>query len=146
MRSSLVLGLGKGERSHAFIASAARRSSWLLATVVAVLTAGCNPPAQSSAASAASAPQMVIDQAQLCEVNAWQHNLVASVWKPGQKVVFLPRTFGNAQLPILFAAVNCDLRYAVALTEGAVTCIYNPIQPAPVQPPTTDASQPASKP
>lgn len=146
MRSSLVLGLGKGVRSHAFIASAARRSSWLLATAVAVLTAGCNPQAQSPAASAAPAPQMAIDQAQLCEVNAWQHNLVASVCKPGQKVVFLPRSFGNAQLPILFAAVNCDLRYAVALTEGAVTCIYNPIQPAPAQPPAADASQPASKP
>lgn len=146
MRSSLVLGLGKGVRSRAFIASAARRSSWLLATAVVVFTAGCNPPAQSSAASAASAPQMVIDQAQLCEVNAWQHNLVASVCKPGQKVVFLPRSFGNAQLPILFAAVNCDLRYAVALTEGAVTCIYNPIQPAPAQPPAADASQPVSKP
>lgn len=108
--------------------------------------AGCNPQAQSPATGAASAPQTAIDQAQLCEVNAWQHNLVASVCKPGQKVVFLPRSFGNAQLPILFAAVNCDLRYGVALTEGAVTCIYNPIQPAPAQPPEADASQPVSKP
>ncbi|WP_157982585.1 hypothetical protein [Simplicispira lacusdiani] len=146
MRSSSVLCLGKGEQSHVFAASAVRCSSLVIATVVAASMAGCSPQAQSPATSAAPAPQMVIDQAQLCEVNAWQHDLVASVCKPGQKVVFLPRSFGNAQLPILFAAVNCDLRYAVALTEGAVTCIYSPIQPAPAQPAATDASQPASKP
>jgi len=70
-----------------------------------------------------------IDQANLCEVNAWSHDVVASVCRTGQKVVFLPRTFGNEQLPILFAAVNCDLRYSVALTSGAVTCIYGPITP-----------------
>jgi len=44
--------------------------------------------------------------------------------KVGRKVLFLPQTFGNEQLPVLFAAINCDLRYAVALTNGAVTCIY----------------------
>jgi hypothetical protein len=44
-------------------------------------------------------------------------------------VAFLPDRWGNEQLPVIFAAVNCDLRYSVALTEGAVTCIYAPITP-----------------
>jgi hypothetical protein len=70
------------------------------------------------------------DQANLCEVKGWQHDVVASACKPGQKVVFLPETFGNEQLPIIFAAVNCDHRYSVALTTGGVSCIYGPITPA----------------
>jgi hypothetical protein len=107
--------------------------------------AGCSQQTQSPATMAATAPQPAIDQAQLCEVNAWQHDVVASVCKPGQKVVFLPRNWGNAQLPVLFAAVNCDLRYAVTMTEGAVTCIYNPIQPVSA-PPEAGASQPVLKP
>jgi len=71
-----------------------------------------------------------IDQANLCEVSRWSYEDTASACRPGQKVVFLPKTFGNKQLPILFAGVNCDLRYSVALTDGAVTCIYGPITPA----------------
>lgn len=50
--------------------------------------------------------------------------------KPGQKVVFLPKTWGNAQLPVLFAGMNCDLSYAVVVTEGAVACIYRPVKTA----------------
>lgn len=72
-----------------------------------------------------------IDQTNLCEVKRWEHDIVKESCTPGQKVVYLPERFGNAQLPIFFAAVNCDLRYTVALTEGAVTCIYLPITPAP---------------
>lgn len=94
-----------------------------LALTLSLLTA-CN---QEKAA-----PQVVpsIDQMNLCEVNSWAPADVASRCKQGQKVVFLPPSFGNQQLPVIFAAVNCDLRYAVAMTTGAVTCIYEPIKPA----------------
>lgn len=68
----------------------------------------------------------VIDQAYLCEVSSWQAQDVSAACKPGQKVVFLPSSFGNEQLPIIFAALNCDLRYTVALTKGGVSCIYTP--------------------
>ena len=93
---------------------------------------GCNQAPSAPAPAVVSAPS--IDQANLCEVANWQHDEVAAQCKPGQKIVFLPRSFGNQQLPIIFAAVNCDLRYGVALTEGAVTCIYGPITPKPAQP------------
>ena len=90
---------------------------------VAATISGCsqNSPSASTETS--------IDQANLCEVKAWQHDVVSGLCKPGQKVVFLPSSFGNEQLPVIFAAVNCDLRYNVALTTGAVTCIYGPITP-----------------
>lgn len=44
--------------------------------------------------------------------------------KPGQRIVFLPSRFGNEQLPVLFAAANCDLRYSVVITNGGVACVF----------------------
>lgn len=41
-----------------------------------------------------------IDQLNLCHVSDWQHDVVAGSCKPGQKIVFLPKSFGNEQLPI----------------------------------------------
>lgn len=67
-----------------------------------------------------------LDQDSLCIVNSMAYDKIASQCEPGEKIVFLPPLFGNAQLPIKFAAVYCDLRYTVALTKGAVTCIYLP--------------------
>lgn len=89
------------------------------------------------------------DQTSICEVNRWQRDQTEAKCRVGQKVVFLPDTWGNAQLPILFTAVNCDLRYAVALTKGAVTCIYvGPLAPehrdATAAKPAPSASHPAS--
>lgn len=86
--------------------------------------AGCLP--SGAAAPTAPAPE----QGNLCEVTAWRKDAVARSCKPGQKVVFLPESFGNEQLPVIFAAVNCDLRYEVALTRGAVACIYAPLKDA----------------
>ncbi len=67
-------------------------------------------------------------QTTLCEVDTWQRIATAAACKPGEKVVFLPKRWGNDQLPVIFAAINCDMRYAVAMTSGAVTCIYAPIK------------------
>lgn len=113
------------------------RYSLLLAASLVTVASGCtqNPTAGPVAP--------VIDQANLCEVNAWQRDNVASVCKPGQKVVYLPSSFGNEQLPIIFAAVNCDLRYSVALTVGAVSCIYGPIISTPAEPEKQPAGKPA---
>lgn len=110
-----------------------RRVRFLAGAAILSLTAGmagCLP--SGVAAPSASAPE----QGTLCEVGAWRKDAVAKSCKPGQKVVFLPETFGNEQLPVIFAAVNCDLRYEVALTRGAVACIYAPL---------ADAAQPAAE-
>ena len=76
---------------------------------------------------------ITIDQQQLCEVKNWQKDATALVCKPGQKVLFLPATFGNEQVPILFAAVNCDHRFSIALTNGGVSCIYTPLKMTPAE-------------
>lgn len=108
---------------------------------------GCTQRDSQTAAALQGAKKTAeepIDQKNLCEVSVWQHDAVAAVCKPGQKIVFLPQSFGNEQLPIYFAAVNCDLRYNVALTNGAVTCIYQPITPASPSnnaPPASEASR-----
>ena len=109
-----------------------------------VLTAACDQPAVETA-KFGSPKEPDLQQQHLCEVIGWQRDVVAAACKPGQKVVFLPRNWGNAQLPVVFAAVNCDVRYAIALTEGAVMCVYHPTQ-SETATPANAASQPASKP
>lgn len=111
-----------------------------LAATALIAISGCTPPPTN-----VSVP-LAIDQSDLCEVKIWRHDDVASVCKPGQKVIFLPSSWGNEQLPILFAAVNCDLRFSVALTPGAVTCIYGPITPTPPEPEPKPVEKDASKP
>lgn len=104
-------------------------SALLLALAACATLAGCNQPQAAQSAVAAAPAQPAIDQANLCEVKAWQHDAVSQACKPGQKVVFAPDSWGNEQLPVFFAAVNCDMRFAVAMTKGAVSCIYGPITP-----------------
>ena len=87
----------------------------VLGAAVAALS-GCNQQSVS------------IDQENLCEVRGWQKDVTAASCKPGQKVVFLPSSFGNEQLPVIFAAVNCDHRFSIALTKGGVSCIYAPLK------------------
>lgn len=109
-----------------------------IAILVAATTFACSQQSPSPKTETS------IDQANLCEVKGWQHDVVSSTCKPGQKVIFLPSSFGNEQLPIIFAAVNCDLRYNIALTTGAVTCIYSPITPP--KPKSAEPAAPPNKP
>jgi hypothetical protein len=91
----------------------------LIVSAAAIAITGCNQqPGVKSDVS--------INQANVCEAGDSRRDVVASACKPGQKVVFLPQAWGNEQLPVLFAAINCDLRFSVVLTKGAVTCIYSP--------------------
>lgn len=125
-----------------------------VAALVPLLLPGCHAPTvtpQGVVPSVALAPATPVsqDQTRVCEVNKWQKDVTAATCTAGQKVVFLPDSWGNEQLPILFAAVNCDLRYAVALTNGGVTCIYvGPLAPerrgAAPAPAASSAARPAA--
>lgn len=115
---------------------AARLSRSLLLGGATLLLAACNSQAPAPAAVAPAEPAGP-DQSRICQVGDWH---VASDCKAGQKIVFLPESFGNEQLPVLFAALNCDLRYQVVTTRGAVTCIFGPIKPAAPAAPAQQAS------
>ena len=115
-----------------------------LTTALVASLAGCD---RSLPAAKGASPSASPDQATLCEVREWRRDVTEAACKAGQKAVFLPPRWGNEQLPILFAAVNCDLRYAVALTNGGVTCIYvGPLAPKPHEAPANaaPAAQPAA--
>ncbi len=79
---------------------------------------GNNPP---KPAESKPAP-VAIDQDNVCVVLSTSD--APKSCKDGEKVIFTPQSWGNEQLPILFAGFSCDLRYAVALTNGGVACIY----------------------
>ena len=116
------------------------RMKVISAAVATAALAGCQQASANAQAPAASVVAATdINQDVLCETSDWRQ---ADNCKPGQKIVFLPSSFGNEQLPVLFAAVNCDLRYQVALTKGAVTCIFRPSKPAAPQPAAAATSAP----
>lgn len=94
-----------------------------LLTASLVLLAGCQ---QGVGAVSAAEP---IDQDNLCQVSEWKLDTTSKACKPGQKVAFLPSRWSSEQLPIYFAAANCDMRYAVAQTNGGVVCIFKPVTP-----------------
>lgn len=96
-----------------------------LATLALLAMAGCTAQTQGSKDA---------DHQNICQVDDWGYAPVAKVCKPGQKVVFLPQRWGNEQLPIKFAAVNCDLGHSVVMNNGGVTCIYRPIKPTEAKP------------
>jgi hypothetical protein len=83
--------------------------------------AACTPPASAPASGAQLPTQSSLDQLDICQVRS---DSVAQKCKAGQKIVFLPSSWGSEQYPVVFAAANCDLRYSVAMTAGGVTCIY----------------------
>lgn len=92
----------------------------------AFVLAGCSPS---------------MDQSAVCEVGDWHFDSVARVCKPGQKVAFLPPASTSEQIPVIFAAVNCDMRHTIVISKNAAACIYLPIKPK--QPET--AAPPAKK-
>jgi len=69
-----------------------------------------------------------IDQATVCKSTSWKAADNVQTCKTGQKIAFLPNSFGNEQLPIMFVGLNCDLRYSVSLTTGGVVCVFNPVE------------------
>lgn len=122
----------------------------LVPVMMSVALLGCDanrtaPKADGSSVSSSPVVTTAIDQGHICEVHTWQKDATERTCKTGQKVVFLPQSWGSEQLPIMFTAVNCDLRYAVALTNGGVACIYaGPLAPAHDEAPAAAAT--ASKP
>ncbi|EKF9639309.1 hypothetical protein O1C50_003605 [Vibrio cholerae] len=67
-----------------------------------------------------------IDQDTLCTTASWKAVDNAGKCKEGSKIAFLPDSFGNEQLPIMFVALNCDLSHGISLTNGGAVCIFKP--------------------
>jgi len=108
------------------IAQATRRLCAPFLVVGVFVAAGCTPTAPAgSTVESTSAPE--IQQGQLCWVNNADFEAIYKECKPGSKILFTPPVFGRESIPIMFIAGNCDMRYSVAWTNGAVTCIYAPL-------------------
>ncbi|MBO7080470.1 MAG: hypothetical protein J6V99_00300 [Neisseriaceae bacterium] len=48
--------------------------------------------------------------------------------KNGDIVVFLPRSWGNEQLPIYFVNMFCNTNYQVIMNKAGVVCTYTDIR------------------
>ena len=80
----------------------------------------------STVISACSSPTIDINQDELCVVSSVDESL--KLCETGQKIIFQPDSWGNEQLPIMFAAGHCDHRFSIALSKGAVSCIFKPVE------------------
>lgn len=76
----------------------------------------------------AVAKETEVDSTTLCMVNGYNVSENLKKCEKGTKIAYLPQTFGNEQLPIMFVAGHCDLRYTVSLTTGGVVCVFNPVE------------------
>jgi hypothetical protein len=65
-----------------------------------------------------------IDQDTICKTDGTES---PDSCKVGQKIVFMPKTWGNEQMPVGFVAMYCDHRYSIFATKGGVSCIYKPV-------------------
>jgi hypothetical protein len=93
---------------------------WPALLLGASLISGCGKPAAVASA---------VNQDDLCFVSNFAAGDSNKVCSPGQKVVYMPAGgAGNPNLVVMFAAANCDLRYAVVSGPTALTCIYAPLK------------------
>ena len=67
-----------------------------------------------------------IDQDTVCTAVSWKAADNEGKCKEGNKIAFLPNSFGNEQLPIMLVALNCNLSHNVSLTNGGAVCIFKP--------------------
>lgn len=62
----------------------------------------------------------------ICEVNSIDASSIQDNCKKGERILFSPKAWGSEQLTVTFSAMYCDPRYSIALSKGAVSCIYQP--------------------
>lgn len=121
--------------------AAARPALALVILTSTVALSGClqgNDERKLAAPEAAASP---LAQHLICVASEVR---VESGCQPGQRVVFMPSRWGNEQLPIMFAAMNCDLRYTIAMNNGGVICVF--LKARQPDSPAVAASAPASTP
>jgi hypothetical protein len=53
-------------------------------------------------------------------------SIIQDSCEKGERILFSPKAWGSDQLTVTFSAMFCDPRYSIALSKGAVSCIYQP--------------------
>ena len=92
-----------------------------------LMLSACSHTVQTKQTQTTSADvNATINQQNVCAVSTDQIDESNKSCKIGQKIAFLPDSWGNEQLPIVFVASHCDMRYSVAMNNGGVVCIYLP--------------------
>lgn len=65
-----------------------------------------------------------LDQNTVCITSDHQN---AGECKPGQKIIWAPKFFGNEQTPAVAAANLCNFNYPIVVMTGGVSCIFSGI-------------------
>lgn len=91
----------------------AKLTKWLVGTATLMMLQGCveTEPIKDS----------------LCMVDSIEWSDLLQACSQGERVLYKPDIWGNEQAPVFFAALYCNPRFSITLTNGAVACIYSPI-------------------
>lgn len=79
---------------------------------------GEQAPVSPSVSTAQSAP---VGASKLC---VFSDDDGTSKCQAGQIALFVPKSWGNEQFPIIYAAKYCDFNFPVVHTNGAVSCVF----------------------
>lgn len=91
-------------------------TKYVAALGVVGMLAGCISATESNSTSRTS-----------CEITDINYQEAAEKCERGQRLVFLPDTWGNGQLPITAAHAFCDPHQPIVHNEAGVSCIFDPI-------------------
>ena len=61
-----------------------------------------------------------------CEMKNINYQQTMAKCEVGDRYLYAPRVWGNAQTPILAANTFCDPRKPIVHNDSAVSCIFNP--------------------
>jgi len=100
---------------------ASRALALLGLTVILVACGGGKSDTPQKDTSASSAQTASANASKLC---VFSNDEEADKCQSGQISLFAPHSFGNEQLPVIFAAKYCDFNFPMVSTVGSVSCVF----------------------
>ena len=103
-----------------------KQMSIRVAIIAAITTAmvACGGGKSESSVAAAPSPAAKAVPSESSKLCAFANDDEAANCHSGQVSIYLPNSWGNEQLPIIYAAKYCDFNFPIVHTNGAVSCVF----------------------
>ena len=95
-----------------------------IAAAIGAFLVACGGGKSETFVKATPSPSAMLVTSQSSELCAFADDDEAAICQPGQVALFVPNSWGNEQLPIIYAAKYCDFNFPIVHTNGAVTCVF----------------------
>jgi hypothetical protein len=92
--------------------------------IAAALLVACGGGKSETSVAAVPSPAAKDVPSQPSKLCAFSNDDEAVKCQPGQIALYVPNSWGNEQLPIIYAAKYCDFNFPIVHTNGAVSCVF----------------------